>query len=758
MLIDKLTSSRSAKKFNDLVAKADMARDAMQWADAARLYDSALKVRPSNSAIWVQYGHAVKESGDYDGAERAYLRAIEIEPLADTYLQLGHLYKLSKRTQLAEENYLKALDVDASLADAQDELVLLGWKPARLATSGSADDRTMSASQSEQPVAPTIAFELSDLVDFLQNARYPTGIQRVQLELADALRASDANTSYVYFDNGDFVFKEISTTKIRQIVDLVSDASRPESLRKAAADRLKIEIRKGDEFVFPQGSTLVNVGTSWGYHNYFMVIREMKKRYNIRYAPLVHDTIPLLFPQFCDQNLVADFINWIDGVAEHADLLFANSNNTLNDVKSIFSKLGKVLPPSYLLLLNGEFRERDGGDLEEQRKASALLRSRNLDIDDYVLMVSTIEPRKNHALALNAWSTMLKTRDRSTVPYLVFVGSPGWMNESLYERLRRDEDLAEKIIFLLNVSDQELNRLYDRALFTIFPSLYEGWGLPISEALAHGKVPLVSNVSAHPEAGGEHAVYFDLGSERDFQAKLEALIDDVDSRLKREEAIKTSTPLRPWSRICSDLVAAVTQDGDRLPASKAGAFAIAPGRYYAMTRNTERQVARLKHRAEQFRVGLNWEGVEEWGCWVRGSTGDLRFQLPDIGEVFQVYLHMSSPWSGAGVHDVVIGIPEAKWTMRTQIENGQHVWRSFALRVPPAGDRVVTLRLSGSPVVDFRQLSNGQDGRTSGLAVLGIYVARADNEAERLALVEAIQFKDLNSLARRFVQEATIGA
>jgi hypothetical protein len=330
------------------------------------------------------------------------------------------------------------------------------------------------------------------------------------------------------------------------------------------------------------------------------------------------------------------------------------------------------------------------------------------------------------------------------------------MNEALYERLQRDEVLAEKIIFLLNVSDQELNRLYDRALFTIFPSLYEGWGLPISEALAHGKVPLVSNVSAHPEAGGEHAVYFDLDSERDFQAKLEALIDDADSRSKREEAIKASTPLRPWSRICSDLVAAVACDGDQLPATTSRAIKIVPGRYYGMSRNIERQISRLTHRAEQFRVGLNWETVEDWGCWLRGSTGELRFQLPDDGELFQIYLHLATPKSDKSMHDVTIGVSEAKWIMRTQIENGSNFWRSFALRVPPEGERTVTLRLTGSPEIDFRSFSDGRDARSSSLAVLGIYVARANNEAERLALVEAIQFGDLNSLARRYVQEARV--
>jgi glycosyltransferase involved in cell wall biosynthesis len=707
MLIDKLTSSRSAKKFNDLVAKADMARDATQWADAARSYDSALKLRPNNSAIWVQYGHAVKESGDHDGAERAYLCAIEIEPLADTYLQLGHLYSLMKRTQLAEENYLKAIQLDNDLKDAKDELVRLGWNAARLGGPETISDQASSSVESALPAGTKIAFELSDLVDFLQNARYPTGIQRVQLELAEALRTAGTEINYVYFDNSDFLFKEISSIKVKQIFDLVSDAARPEALRKSTAERLKIDIRAGSEFIFPQNSVLVNVGASWGYHNYFMVIREMKARYGLLYAPLVHDTIPLLFPQFCDQNLIMDFINWIDGVTEHADILLANSNNTLEDVTSVFSKLQKPMPPSLVLPLNGEFRERGNNDVDEGRKAEALLRLHNLDVENYVLMVSTIEPRKNHALALNAWSTMLKTRDRSSIPYLVCVGAPGWMNESLYERLRRDEDLSERIVFLLNVSDQELNKLYDRAMFTIFPSMYEGWGLPISEALAHGKVPLVSNVSAHPEAGGAHAVYFELGSERDFQNKLEALIDDADSRRAREDTIKASTPLRPWSRISRDLTDFLAMQDTPVSVANAMPIKIVPGRYYVMSRNTERQILRLKHRAEQFRVGVKWEGIEEWGCWVRGGSGELRFALPDDGDAFQIYLHLSSPQSEKPAHDVTIAVPEAKWSMRTQTSSGAHFWRSFTLKLGPGQDRAVTLRLTGSPVVDFRLSSNG---------------------------------------------------
>lgn len=190
-----------------------------------------------------------------------------------------------------------------------------------------------------------------------------------------------------------------------------------------------------------------------------------------------------------------------------------------------------------------------------------------------------------------------------------------------------------------------------------------------------------------------------------------------------------------------------------------GPHLVASDHYIAPTKLWAERLQRLyPDQAHKVRVGLNWEAVEDWGCWVRGGTGELRVRLPEVADAFQIYLHLAVPTSDTPLHEITISVPEAKWTLRTQIENGSNVWRSFSVQVPQTGDRTITLRLSGSPVVDFQLRSNGQDSRTSGLAVLGIYFARADSEAERLALVEAIQFKDLNGLARRFVTTATIGA
>lgn len=111
-----------------LITLADRARDAGQWEQAALHYRKALHRNPRNSPIWVQYGHALKETGHVTEAEGAYRKATELDPnAADPHLQLGHVLKLQRRRNDAVAAYLRALDLDPTLRTASLELVALGW-------------------------------------------------------------------------------------------------------------------------------------------------------------------------------------------------------------------------------------------------------------------------------------------------------------------------------------------------------------------------------------------------------------------------------------------------------------------------------------------------------------------------------------------------------------------------------------------------------------------------------------------------------
>jgi tetratricopeptide (TPR) repeat protein len=116
-----------------LVSRGDRARDLGQWEVAARHYREALQAVPQASAIWVQYGHALKESGNIAEAEAAYRRSLALSPdTADTHLQLGHALKLQGRTGEAVASYLRAAALDPARSHPQDELIGLGWTTARI--------------------------------------------------------------------------------------------------------------------------------------------------------------------------------------------------------------------------------------------------------------------------------------------------------------------------------------------------------------------------------------------------------------------------------------------------------------------------------------------------------------------------------------------------------------------------------------------------------------------------------------------------
>jgi glycosyltransferase involved in cell wall biosynthesis len=115
------------------VARGDRARDARDWVTAARYYRKALDQNPDNPPIWVQYGHALKESGNPSEAEGAYRESLELDgKVADTHLQLGHALKIQGRKIEASAAYLRALALDPALEDAAAELKALGWTKGRI--------------------------------------------------------------------------------------------------------------------------------------------------------------------------------------------------------------------------------------------------------------------------------------------------------------------------------------------------------------------------------------------------------------------------------------------------------------------------------------------------------------------------------------------------------------------------------------------------------------------------------------------------
>ena len=136
----------------------------------------------------------------------------------------------------------------------------------------------------------------------------------------------------------------------------------------------------------------------------------------------------------------------------------------------------------------------------------------------YILCVCTIEPRKDHLTLLRALATVPRA------PLLVLAGGTGWRSRHILEQIRADEN-AGRVKYVGRVEDSLLPALYSGAMFSVYPSLYEGFGLPVLESMACGCPVLSSDSSSLPEVGGAAARYFRTGDAASLSSQLKELLD-----------------------------------------------------------------------------------------------------------------------------------------------------------------------------------------------------------------------------------------
>jgi glycosyltransferase involved in cell wall biosynthesis len=169
----------------------------------------------------------------------------------------------------------------------------------------------------------------------------------------------------------------------------------------------------------------------------------------------------------------------------------------------------------------------------------------SLEDREFVLCVSTIEARKNHEVLYHAWDRLAE-RHGEALPMLVIVGMVGWGVTDLMFRMRTNPRLRDRIVILDNLADGELAWLYRRCLFTVFPSLYEGWGLPVVESLSLGKPCICSTAPAVAEAAQALAVALDPLDVPAWVAAIERLWLDESMRQANTERLRKEYRPDTW--------------------------------------------------------------------------------------------------------------------------------------------------------------------------------------------------------------------
>ena len=210
----------------------------------------------------------------------------------------------------------------------------------------------------------------------------------------------------------------------------------------------------------------------------------------------IHDLSFLRVPECADPALRNYLIENVPRAVERARQILVDSNNTRQDVVELLHVSAdrvSVIPAGV------EPRFQPTRDLEELARVRARYRLPEL----FVLFVGTIEPRKNLSRLITAYSDF---RRQTGLPHqLVISGSKGWLYHDIFEQVTR-AGLSEDILFPGFVDDKDLPALYTLADLFVFPSLYEGFGLPPLEAMACGTPVVASDNSSLPEVLGQAAL------------------------------------------------------------------------------------------------------------------------------------------------------------------------------------------------------------------------------------------------------------
>ena len=280
---------------------------------------------------------------------------------------------------------------------------------------------------------------------------------------------------------------------------------------------------------------LLSLGAPWAFENYLQELQLLKKRIH-SFSFLVYDLIPYLFPHFYkDSEFGKYYFNFIYGIISLSDIILSISEHSKSDIigNSINSS---QLPPIHVLKLGCELNQ----------ISNNYTTTVNVPTNDFMLCVGTIEFRKNQSTLIKAYKQLcLELEDP---PNLFLVGKLGWLNNHIDYQIEVDPILRNKVFIFNEICDNDLVWFYENCLFTLYPSRYEGWGLPIAESLNYGKSVICSNTSSMKEIAPDLCFLLNPLYVGDWVQQMKELSTNHQLRQSRESKIKSHSVLHTWSK------------------------------------------------------------------------------------------------------------------------------------------------------------------------------------------------------------------
>ncbi|MCR5719854.1 MAG: glycosyltransferase [Lachnospiraceae bacterium] len=371
----------------------------------------------------------------------------------------------------------------------------------------------------------------TDITNYLATKRL-TGIQRVVSKTGEYLEEK-LGDKIVFLKYENKVFKRVTLT-----------GEELES-RKAQDGYNYLGIS------FEPGDTFLEMDAAWHIKLDRNELYSKLKNLGVRIVVFYQDIIPVMYPEYADKITRVKFTGFLEGALKYADVFVSSAEENNNYLKALIRKLDLKEPECYSVGLGCDIEKKTGKAPSKDVEGVVNMR------EPYVLMVGTIEPRKNHKCILDAFDNDLFKEGYN----LVIAGKKGWNTKDVADRIKNHPQLGKKLFYFEKATDADIETLYQNAYITAFPSFIEGYGLPIVESLMRKTPVIASDNPVHREVGKEACIYFNPNDPKDFTVKLKDLSSEEKYKSLKEKLEKIS--FNTWEETGEKLYKIISKTPER---------------------------------------------------------------------------------------------------------------------------------------------------------------------------------------------------
>jgi glycosyltransferase involved in cell wall biosynthesis len=398
-----------------------------------------------------------------------------------------------------------------------------------------------------------------DLTCIARHEGAAVGVQRAAAGLAIGLRDPELARAirFCRFDRNQG-FLVLADAEVNHLLGRLERGVERAPGGRRAIDRVRERLmrRVPPRAPFAPGDFLINPGFATYKARHQAEVAALLESIGVRYVGFIYDLVPLLLPEWWRLDRQSRSREWVSWTGRNAAVVLCCSDATRRDAVRFFADAKIETGPIETFRLGDEIPR----SLPTEPCAPVAASS---GVRPYVLYVSTLEVRKNHRLLLEVWRRLIAAHGPDRVPELVFVGRKGWRVDDFVAELAQSRFLDGKIVWHQRVDDARLARLYSECLFTVYPSLYEGWGLPVAESLAFGKCCVASSAASLPEVGREFVDYHDPSDVAEATSVIERAIFDAPYREAREKMIRERFRTRTWRESAAELLDRIDREAPR---------------------------------------------------------------------------------------------------------------------------------------------------------------------------------------------------